>query len=128
MNTDRQWSLIINDITQDQWSLLWNAVDHTWSVLINGLYREPYLGHLFKGELSKFKWPFAWIWGVLELFCMLTEKHICKQDLWCCHSRVHDITHWSTLIMYDQRHFIATIIDLELCHLWLKVKWIGNTF
>ena len=42
MNTDRQWSLIINDIAQDQWSLLWNAVDHTWSVLINGLYREPY--------------------------------------------------------------------------------------
>ena len=42
MNTDRQWSLIITDIVEDQWSLLWNAVDHTWSVLINASYREPY--------------------------------------------------------------------------------------
>ena len=29
-------------ITHDQWSLPWNAIDHTWSVLINGLYRDPY--------------------------------------------------------------------------------------
>ena len=42
MNIDRQWSLIMSIITHDQWSLPWNAVDHTWSVLINGLYREPY--------------------------------------------------------------------------------------
>ena len=43
MITDRQWSLIITDIVIDQWLLLWNAVDHTWSVLINGLYHDPYL-------------------------------------------------------------------------------------
>ena len=42
MITDRQWSLIITDIVIDQWLLLWNAVDHTWSVLINGLYHDPY--------------------------------------------------------------------------------------
>ena len=42
MNIDRQWSLIMSIITHDQWSLPWNAVDHTWSVLINGLYRDPY--------------------------------------------------------------------------------------
>ena len=29
-------------IVEDQWSLLWNAVDHTWSVLITASYREPY--------------------------------------------------------------------------------------
>ena len=41
MNIDRQWSLIMSIITHDQWSLPWNAIDHTWSVLINGLYRDP---------------------------------------------------------------------------------------
>ena len=45
MNTDHQWSLIITDIVEDQWSLLWIAVDHTWSVLINASYREPYHNH-----------------------------------------------------------------------------------
>ena len=47
MNIDRQWSLIISIITHDQWSLPWNAVDHTWSVLINGLYCDPYFVHIF---------------------------------------------------------------------------------
>ena len=28
--------------------------------------------------------------------------------------RGHDMMQWSTLIMYDQQHFIATIIDLQL--------------
>ena len=36
-------------------------------------------------------------------------------------SRDHDITHWSTLIMYDQQHSIATIIDLLLCQLWSMI-------
>jgi len=31
-------------IVEDQWSLLWNAVDHTWSVLITASYHEPYRG------------------------------------------------------------------------------------
>ena len=50
MNIDRQWSLIMSIITHDQWSLPWNAVDHTWSVLINGLYRDPYSEHLKKSQ------------------------------------------------------------------------------
>ena len=49
MNIDRQWSLIMSIITHDQWSLPWDAVDHTWSVLINGLYRDPY----FSEEYSR---------------------------------------------------------------------------
>ena len=92
MITDRQWSLIITDIVIDQWSLLWNAVDHTWSVLINGLYHDPYLGLFFK-----------WIFLYLSYLDMASV--CCKASLW------QTLWQWVTVLLFPEKKVDTMTFD-----------------
>ena len=51
---------------------------NTASIWVLPVWGGGLLGHLFREELSKFKWAFAWLWGV-QSACQDGLGHLCSE-------------------------------------------------
>ena len=104
-------------IVEDQWSLLWNAVDHTWSVLITASYHEPYL-------LCTLGPSSTLVVGLGQLGCLLdleASGNLPKTNL---RSQPHT---GETVVLNDGLNSSLNIFHMYIhsgmSRLWWKIPW-----